>query len=230
MTGQNENPERLDEILAAYTEAIEHGWATPDLTELQRCYPDLSEDLARFFANNGRVQRVLAPLRPPASTAGPEARTLGIDPCWPSVPGYEIVAEVGRGGMGVVYKARQVKANRVVALKMILAGKHASESERMRFLTEAQAAARLQDHGIVQMFEVGEHEGLPFFSMEFCGGGSLADLLDGTPWQPSDAARVVETLARATHAANEQHIIHRDLKPGNVLLVRDEGRRGRGAL
>jgi tRNA A-37 threonylcarbamoyl transferase component Bud32 len=139
----------------------------------------------------------------------------------PSVPGYEILAELGRGGMGVVYKARQVKLNRLVALKMILAGVHAGEDELARFRTEAEAVARLQHPHIVQIYEVGESEGLPYFSLEFVDGGSLADRLDGTPLAPRPAARLVETLARAMQAAHERGIVHRDLKPANVLLTRD---------
>jgi serine/threonine protein kinase len=135
------------------------------------------------------------------------------------VPGYEILEEIGRGGMGVVYKARQVKADRVVALKMILSGGYASEADLLRFRTEAEAIARLQHPHIVQVFEVGEHEGRPFFSLEFCPGGSLDRQLDGTPLQPKQAARLVKTLARAVHAAHEKNVIHRDLKPANVLLT-----------
>jgi WD40 repeat protein/serine/threonine protein kinase len=135
-----------------------------------------------------------------------------------SVPGYEILGELGRGGMGVVYKAQQVRLNRVVALKMILAGGHASEAELTRFRTEAEAVARLQHPNIVQIHEVGDKDGLPYFSLEFCDGGTLADKLDGTPLPARDAGRLVETLARAMHAAHQQKIIHRDLKPANVLL------------
>jgi serine/threonine protein kinase len=120
--------------------------------------------------------------------------------------------------MGVVYKARQVRADRVVALKVILAGHHAGPSERERFRAEAQAVARLQHPGVVQIYEVGEHDGLPFYSMEFCPGGSLADHLDGTPLPPAEAARLVERLAGAIQACHEQRIVHRDLKPGNILL------------
>src|SRR5262249_39572512 len=135
-----------------------------------------------------------------------------------TIPGYDILAELGRGGMGVVYKARQTKLNRLVALKMILAGEHAGAAELARFRTEAEAIARLQHPNIVQVFEVREHDGKPFFSLEYCDGGSLAEKLNGTPLPPGEAARIVETLARAVHAAHQKGIVHRDLKPANVLL------------
>src|SRR5262249_55216159 len=128
---------------------------------------------------------------------------------------------LGRGGMGVVYKARQTKPNRLVALKMVLAGGHASEADLARFANEAEKIARLQHPNIIQVYEVGTHEGRPFFSLEFCAGGSLARKLGGTPLPPLEAARLVETLARAMHAAHRAHLIHRDLKPANVLLTED---------
>jgi WD40 repeat protein/tRNA A-37 threonylcarbamoyl transferase component Bud32 len=137
------------------------------------------------------------------------------------VPGYEILAELGRGGMGVVYKARQLKANRTVALKMILSGAHAGTEARARFRTEAEAIARLQHPHIVQIHEVGEHEGLPYFSLEFCPGGSLEKKLAGTPLPPKEAVALVEALARGMQAAHERGVIHRDLKPANVLLAED---------
>ncbi len=139
----------------------------------------------------------------------------------PSVPGYEILGELGRGGMGVVYQARQLGFNRVVALKMILSGAHAGPDERDRFRTEAEAVARLQHPNIVQVHEVGEHDGRPFFSMEFCPGGGLDHKLGGTPLPPAEAARLVETLARAVEAAHRRNVVHRDLKPANVLLAAD---------
>jgi serine/threonine protein kinase len=120
--------------------------------------------------------------------------------------------------MGVVYKARQVGLDRLVALKMILAGGHAGAEDRARFKAEAEAVARLQHPHIVQIHEVGEHNGLPFFSLELCSGGCLADKLDGTPLAAADAVRLVETLARAMQAAHQAGIVHRDLKPANVLL------------
>jgi WD40 repeat protein len=137
------------------------------------------------------------------------------------VPGYEIVSELGRGGMGVVYQARHIKLNRPVALKMILAGSHAGTADLARFQTEAEAIARLRHPNIVQVYEVGEHEGKPYFSLEFCGGGSLEKKLASTPLPPKEAASLVETLARAMQAAHEQKVIHRDLKPANVLLAED---------
>jgi serine/threonine protein kinase len=133
---------------------------------------------------------------------------------------YELLEEIGRGGMGVVYKACQTKLNRLVALKMILAGSLAVAKERARFQLEAEAVARLQHPNIVQIYEVGEVEGRPFFALEYVPGGSLADRLDGTPVLPNSAAQLIETLARAMHYAHERGIVHRDLKPANILLVR----------
>jgi hypothetical protein len=136
----------------------------------------------------------------------------------PDVPGYVILEELGRGGMGVVYQARQVGLNRVVALKMILSGEYAGAGELRRFQAEAEAIARLKHPNIVQIYEVGEHNGLPYFSLEYCPGGSLDKKLHGTPLPAAEAAVLVEVLARAMQAAHEKGIVHRDLKPANVLL------------
>jgi WD40 repeat protein/tetratricopeptide (TPR) repeat protein len=146
--------------------------------------------------------------RPPEPDIGPEA----------SVPGYELLAVLGRGGMGVVYKARHTALGRVVALKMIR-GPDASREEEARFQAEAEAVARLQHPNIVQIFEVGRAHGGPFFSLEYCPGGSLAKKLANRPQEPADAARLVETLARAMHEAHRHGTVHRDLKPANVLLA-----------
>jgi serine/threonine protein kinase len=154
---------------------------------------------------------------------------------WPAVPGYEIVGELGRGGMGVVYRARQIGLGRLVALKMLLDGPHASPDRVARLRREAEAVARLRHPNIVQIYEIGEQDGRPFFSLELVEGGSLEDRLDGAPQNPRAAAELVRTLAGAVQAAHEKGIVHRDLKPANILLQEEEksltqsrkGRQGR---
>jgi serine/threonine protein kinase len=139
----------------------------------------------------------------------------------PAIPNYEILRELGRGGMGVVYLARQVQLERLVALKMILSGWSAGQDALTRFQREAEAIARLQHPNIVQVFDAGEHEGKPYLALEFCGGGNLADKLGGSPLPAREAALLVTTLAQATHAAHQAQMVHRDLKPSNVLLTPD---------
>jgi ABC-type amino acid transport substrate-binding protein len=137
------------------------------------------------------------------------------------VPGYEVLGELGRGGMGVVYRARQAGLNREVALKMVLAGGHAGEAEIARFRLEAESLARLAHPNIVTVYEIGEHGGRPYFSLELCPGGSLERKLNGTPMTANEAAALVELLAGAVHAAHDAGVVHRDLKPANVLLSAD---------
>jgi serine/threonine protein kinase/TolA-binding protein len=146
-----------------------------------------------------------------------------------AVPGYEIVDVLGRGGMGVVYQARQLALKRTVALKMILTGVHASPGQLVRFRAEAEAVARLQHPNIVQVYEIGEHKGLPYISLEFVDGGSLDKHLAGAPQAPRLAARLMERLARAMHYAHQKGIVHRDLKPANVLLQKPFSREGPGS-
>jgi serine/threonine-protein kinase len=139
----------------------------------------------------------------------------------PAIPGYDSLALLGRGGMGVVYKARQRGLTRLVALKMILTGAHAGPQDLARFRREAEAVAHLSHPHIVQIHEIGDQAGLPYFSFEFVQGGSLAQKLAGTPLPARQAAQLLETLAAAVDAAHERGIIHRDLKPANVLLTAD---------
>ncbi len=154
-----------------------------------------------------------------AITHAPEAAPPPVDVAPTRLPGYRILGELGRGGMGVVYKAHQTKLNRLVALKMVLAGGHASAADLVRFLAEGEAVAQLQHPNIVQIHEVGKHESLPFFSLEYVDGGTLAQRLRQGPLTPRDAAGLLESLARAMHYAHERGIVHRDLKPANVLLA-----------
>src|SRR5262245_10338395 len=136
----------------------------------------------------------------------------------PDVPGYEILGELGRGGMGAVFKARQVSLGRVVALKVVLDGALAGPQERARFKAEAEAAAQLQHPHVVQVYEVGEHAGRLYFTMELCEGGSLAGRVKSSVLRPTVAADLVRRLTKAVEAAHERGIVHRDLKPANVLL------------
>lgn len=137
------------------------------------------------------------------------------------VPGYELLEELGRGSMGVVYKARHLQLNRLVALKMILSGDHAGSLDRVRFCCEAEAAARLQHPNIVQIYEVSEHEGRPYIVLEYVEGIGLDSSEVPSPMPERAAARLLETLAWAMSAAHERGIVHRDLKPANVLLTAD---------
>ncbi|MCA9212297.1 MAG: serine/threonine protein kinase, partial [Planctomycetales bacterium] len=132
---------------------------------------------------------------------------------------YELLEEIGRGGMGVVYRARQRKLNRVVALKMVLSGVRASTGELARFRAEAEAIAALQSPHILQIFDVGENEHGPFLVLEYAGGGSLSDRIDQAeePFDANATAKLLEPIANALFHAHERGIIHRDLKPDNIL-------------
>jgi serine/threonine protein kinase len=143
---------------------------------------------------------------------------------WPVLPSYEVQGEIGRGGMGVVYRAWQPDLKRAVAIKMMRAGALAGREQRARFGAEAEAVARLQHPNIVQVHAVGEDQGRPYLVLEYLSGGSLAGKLDGTPLPGPTSAALVETLARAVQHAHERGIVHRDLKPGNVLLQETQQR------
>ncbi len=139
----------------------------------------------------------------------------------PDIPGYEIIERVGSGGMGVVYKARHLRLNRIVAVKMLLSGGYAAPRELERFKREAESVAAICHPNIVRVFDAGEHNGFPYFTMEFTRNGSLAQALAGAPQPARKAAESVATLARAVHAAHSNGIIHRDLKPANILIAAD---------
>jgi serine/threonine protein kinase/tetratricopeptide (TPR) repeat protein len=214
---------RLEQHLARYPELAEDRARVVDLLAWEcevrrRQEPDLRvEEYVARFPQLGEALRQRLSTAPGART--PQPRGAHGD-AWPVVPGYEILEELGKGGMGVVYKARQVRLNRVVALKMILSGAHASPEVRLRFLAEAEIIAAVQHPAVVQVYEFGTHDELPWFSLEFCEGGSLARHLGGKPLRPRQGARLVAQVARGIHAAHQAGILHRDLKPANVLLHR----------
>jgi serine/threonine protein kinase len=173
---------------------------------------------------SGRSSRVCGTLH---TVGAPDDADLSVyrpvpEPARFAIPGYEIFAELGRGGMGVVYKARHIALNRLVALKMTLMGPHAGQQETTRFRIEAEAIARLSHPCIVQVYEIGDHDGRQYFAMEFCEGGSLDRKLKGEPLPPGDAARLLAQLAGGVAAAHAHQVIHRDLKPSNILFARSD--------
>jgi WD40 repeat protein len=223
-------PRSLDDLVNRWQQQLRQG-QTLSLEALCADCPDQLEALKRHLVEVASMQAFLQ-LSQQTADRGPEPSaadtTLGHAGTAPEpragvdgprlVAGYEILAELGRGGMGVVYQARDQRLGRLVALKMI---KDGADADLRRFRTEAEALARLQHPNIVQVFEVGEHDGQPYFSLEYCAGGSLDRKLNGTPLPAAEAARLTETLARAVQAAHERQVLHRDLKPGNVLLAAD---------
>src|SRR5262249_7868672 len=137
--------------------------------------------------------------------------------------GYEILDELGRGGMGVVYKARQLGLDRLVALKMLLSAGSVSAEQLARFRIDAESLAHLHHPNIVQVYEIGDYAGRPYFAMEYVEGPSLAQIVAGVPQSLDAAAHLVEVLARAMASVHQCGLIHRDLKPANVLLQNPHG-------
>jgi WD40 repeat protein/predicted Ser/Thr protein kinase len=220
-TAQYEPDDKLHEVIALIEQERDSG-RTPNPQDWRTRYPELASRLADYFADQEFVQRLAGPLRP---EAGPEALVSGGEPeTFPDVPGYEILEVIGWGGMGVVYKARQLSANRPVALKVIrpdrLEGLSLEDRRKAveRFITEAQAAAKLVHENIVHVHEVGEVRGRPFYSMRYVEGTSLHELIQQCPLEGRRAAAYVEKVARAVHEAHRHGILHRDLKPHNILV------------
>ena len=262
--GRTAAEQRLDEVIAAYLEAEEAGQA-PDRRDLLARHPDLAPQLARFFAQRDRFDQLAAPLRmmatpPPTDTPAPAANVPAdgapqpdrdlfnrlvdelLDDTAPrmSLPAstlgdYEILEEIGRGGMGVVFKARQKSLQRLVALKVIRPSRLNSEADAQRFRSEAEMVALLDHPHIVPVYEVDEWRAgspnplVPFFCMKLIEGGSLARAVVSGQWVVSSkeaqhrAARLVATVARAVHHAHQRGVLHRDLKPSNILLDRRAG-------
>jgi WD40 repeat protein len=218
---------RLDEVLAEYMQAVESGHG-PGRDELLARHPDLAPELRAFFTDQDGFDHLVGPVRATSSSAPgrppmllptlvPGGRDAGAQAQAPPFGDYRLLEVIGRGGMGVVYKALQVSLNRVVALKMIAAGQLASAAEVGRFRKEAEAAAGLDHPHIVPIYEVGEHDGWHYYTMKLVEGGSLdrhlSHFREGTR-----AARLLAAVARAVHYAHQHGTLHRDLKPANVLL------------
>jgi WD40 repeat protein len=226
---------RLSQVIADYLLAVDAG-NPPEPDEVVRRNPQLADELRAFFADQERVARLAAPLRPNDSDVtrsavriDPSSVTATHDPDRGAtadalgtiryVGDYELLSELARGGMGVVFRARQLSLNRDVAVKMILAGQLASSAEVLRFRAEAEAAANLDHPHILPIYEIGEHNGQQYFSMKLVEGGSLADRLGRAPTR--DLVQLLVRVCRAVHFAHQHRILHRDLKPANVLIDLD---------
>jgi eukaryotic-like serine/threonine-protein kinase len=187
----------------------------PRVAEYLERFPTLADPIRLQF----EVDDAIGPTRM-APDSDPTDPTAAPAPARPQAPaGYEILSELGRGGMGVVYLARQVGLDRLVALKMIRSGELADPDDRTRFEGEARAVAQLSHPNVVQVYEVGEANGQPFLALEYVRGGTLAEALRGPPFPFRPAAALAATLARAIQHAHDHGIVHRDLKPANILLA-----------
>jgi serine/threonine-protein kinase len=223
--------EHFGEVLAAYLEAVDAGWA-PSRNDFLDRYPDYRRDLETFFtaqdelrdrARPFRADPAVAPKTPPGgggtpTVAGEDGAASEPREVPRSFGDYEVLEEIDRGGMGVVYRARQVSLNRPVALKMILTGQFASATDVQRFRREAEAAAHLDHPHIVPIYEIGEHQGQQYFSMKLIEGGSLAEQRARFTGDVRASVALVAKVARAVHYAHQRGILHRDLKPANILL------------
>jgi serine/threonine-protein kinase len=212
MTDDPRLQQLLDELLDSH--------ATPE--EVCRSCPELLPEVRARWRRMRRLQDELDAMFPTPPEPGEGSPPLPLEgTALPQVPGYEVEGVLGRGGMGVVFRARHLSLDRVVALKMALAGAYAGPAERERFRREAEAVARLRHPNVVHVYDVGEADGRPYFTMEFVEGGSLAQQLAGTPQPARQAAALLAALAAGVQAAHAAGIVHRDLKPGNVLLTTD---------
>lgn len=209
----------FEAVIDEFTDRLNRG-ERPEIDEYAIRYPAHAAELREIL----EMLAALDPLRssdtPRASDTVRRPESLGPPLTMPpTVPGFEVLGELGRGGMGVVYKVRQTSLNRVVALKMILTGAHATDAARSRFAAEASVLAGLDHPHVVKVFDFGTHDGNPYLALEFVEGGTLESLLAAGPLTPTAAARLAERIAGAITHTHEAGVIHRDLKPANVLLT-----------
>jgi serine/threonine protein kinase len=211
---QRDTEAMLDLIYQEYLIRQDQG-ETPRPDEFYARFPDLAESLMLQFGVDAAIPPTveLQDKRDPSNEEAHERLE--------AIVGYEILNVLGRGGMGIVYKARDQNLGRIVAIKTIAEGQYATSDQRERFQSEAHAVARLRHPNIIAIYAVGEQENRPYLSLEFAEGGSLAQRLADKPMAPREAAAQVEVLARAVHAAHQAGVVHRDLKPSNVLLTAD---------
>lgn len=226
MTRPTKTSERLallSQLLSAYELRREQGMpVSPE--ELCADYPELATELRERIDVLRKFERLAGD-----TSGGPNGTVVDIPPPSLSPPGFEIIEELGRGGMGIVFRAVQASLNRQVALKLLLGSMPLPADERRRLPAEAEIVASLQHPHIVHVHEVGEHEGHPYFVMELVEGQTLAEAVRRQPFPPPAAAQLTRTLAQAVHYAHERGVIHRDLKPANVLVSRDGSERRRDA-
>ncbi len=222
--GDPAREEQLAELMTDLVERMRRG-EQPEMEAVARQHPDLIADLRELWAaaqiahEMGRASlgdtaaRDSSPAPPSLAPGSDTSRRIG---------DYLLLEEIGRGGMGVVYRAQQLSLSRTVALKMILTGELASASDMARFRAEAESAARLDHPNIVPVYSVSEHEGRPFFTMKWVDGTTLAKRLAEGPMSPRESATILAPVARAIHFAHQHGVLHRDLKPSNILLGKVE--------
>ncbi len=220
-----EDPDQLLDLLYLEVLLREEFGQPPELAEYLGRFPQFAQPIRDLFEVHVGFMDTRSGAKG-GSTEGAGARTLpsgphGELPAPGVIPGYELIRELGRGGMGVVYLARQSGLGRLAAVKMILAGEFSRPRDRARLQAEAEAVARLDHPNLVKIYEIGQWEGRPFFSMEYVDGPRLAETLKGTPMSPRHAAELAMALARASQSAHERGVVHRDLTPNNVLIASD---------
>jgi WD40 repeat protein len=190
--------------------------------EVCRSCPELLPQVRTGLRHLRELEEQVSGLFPPSKAGESDAEAASVvPPELPLVPGYDVEGVLGRGGMGIVYRAKHLRLNRPVALKMILGGSFALPAQRQRFLREAESIAAISHPNIVQVHNAGETDGRPWFTMELVAGGSLSQKINGTPQPVRRSAELVAGIAQAISVAHRKGIVHRDLKPGNILMSAD---------